>query len=359
MDIVASASAHTFDTIVGQDLVKRFLLRAGAQGRLPQALLFCGPAGVGKRSVMYALAKHLVTREFEPDSDAARRARGKVERGTHPDVLVVAPRSASGQILTEQVEEMHDRAYYAPLESPIRVIMIAPVEAMNPSASNKVLKLLEEPPPALRILLACEQIHRTLTTVQSRCALLRCPPVEFEPLAEWLIAIARCPRRRAETAARLSGGRPGVALELVSGENQERRRRICAELDFFEQEGYPSIFRVGHNLLDVAGGAGESISALLYWFRDLLVAALAGAAMQSAEAEEGGVAGRTRAAESLLINCDLTEEVTRAASRHSVRGLARALEEILKRNKDGFRPFVDPDLLLNVLLTNVGIALKS
>ena len=105
---------HTFESIVGQDLVKRFLLRASTQGRLPQALLFAGPEGVGKRSLMFSLTKHLVAREAKPGSDEEKRAHGKVERGTHPDVLVVSPRSASGQILREQIEE--DRQALAILE---------------------------------------------------------------------------------------------------------------------------------------------------------------------------------------------------------------------------------------------------
>ncbi|GAG41750.1 unnamed protein product, partial [marine sediment metagenome] len=252
-----------FDTIVGQDVVKRFLLHAHAQGKLPQALLFTGPDGVGKRSLLFALAKLLVTRDLEPGSAAAERAVGKVARGTHPDVLIVEPRSASGQILKDQVEEMHDRAYYAPLESSRRVILINPVDAMNLTAANNLLKLLEEPPPALYLLLECRQIHRTLTTIRSRCALVRCPPVEFEPLQEWLMDKTGCPRRRAETAARLSSGRPGIALALLSGEDEERRRRISGELDYFHNEGYPSIFRVARNLLDMAGGTDEAQSALL------------------------------------------------------------------------------------------------
>ncbi|MBN1866027.1 hypothetical protein JW916_01925 [Candidatus Sumerlaeota bacterium] len=342
---VLSASAHTFDTIVGQDLVKRFLIRACEQRRLPQALLFAGPEGVGKRSVAYALTKHLVTLNLEPGGEEAARARGKVERGTHPDVLVVEPASASGQILKKQVDEMHDRAHFAPLESTCKVILIAPIEAMNPVAANHLLKLLEEPPPSVHMLLCTQQIHKTLTTVRSRCALVRCPPVEFETLVEWVMEKTRCPQRRAEASVRLSGGRPGLALELVSGKDEERRRRVCAELEFFQREGYPSIFRVGNNLLDATGGANEAMMALLLWFRDLLVAGLT---RENGEIDE-----------SLLINRDLTEEVRQALERSGPEGVARALDRILEYQKEMGGRILDADLLLEVLLTELGIALKS
>lgn len=353
MDFI-DARAHTFDTIVGQDVVKRFLLRACAQGRLPHALLFTGPAGVGKRSLMFALAKHLVTVDCEAGGEKARLAEGKVERGTHPDVMVVEPRSASGQILKSQVDEMHDRAHYAPLESPHKVILITPIEAMNLVAANKLLKLLEEPPPSLYLLLSSPQPHMTLATIRSRCALVRCPPVEFEPLADWLAETAQCPRRKAETAAVLSGGRPGAALELVSGEYEERRRRVQAEMDFFHREGYPSIFRVGRNILEAAGGKQEALAILFTWFRDLLVASLTSG--ESGVRDDG--APGLESPDSLLINRDLASEIVEKARDRDPGALARALEVVLEYNGYLSRPFLDADLLMEVFLTDLGMALK-
>jgi hypothetical protein len=328
---------------------------------------------------MFALAKRLVTRDLEPGGEAADRARGKVTRGTHPDVLVIEPKSASGQILKEQVDEMHDRAHYAPLEARCRVILINPVEAMNLTAANNLLKLLEEPPPALYLLLGCRQIHKTLPTIRSRCALLRCPPVEFEPLLRWLMEKTGCLRRRAETAVRLAGGRPGVALSLLSGEDEERRRRICGELQFFDEQGYASIFRVAHNLIEMADGPREALSLLMLWFRDLLVASLAlggepangvmgqGPSYLVASLALGGPergestssTTSTPSTESLLINRDLLPEVVQAAGSHTPRKLARALGVLLAEQERNASPFVDSDLLFQVLLTNLGVALKS
>jgi len=347
------APQHTFETIVGQDLVKRFLLGACEHECLPHALLFTGPAGVGKRSLMYALAKRLVSHGLEPGSEKAERARGKVERGTHPDVLVVEPKSAAGQILKGQVDEMQERAYYAPLESHYKVILIAPIEAMNVVAANNLLKLLEEPPPSLFIVLCTQQINMVLTTIRSRCALLRCPPVEFGVLSQWLSEVGRCSMRRAQTAAALSGGRPGLALDFLSGENEERRRRMVGELDFFRREGYPSIFRVGRNLLDThEGSPADTMAGLLTWFRDLLVAGL----LTSGQASEAQCEEMAR--QSLLVNRDLAAEVAEASRRHSPQSLARAVQVILEQNDLLTRPFLDSDLLMEVFLTDLGIALK-
>ena len=344
MDLL-KASAHTFETIVGQDLAKRFLIHAVQQRRLPQSLLFTGPEGVGKRSLMFALAKHMATQGMDPEGEPARRARGKIERGTHPDVIVVEPKSSSGQILKDQVDLMHERAYFSPLESPCKIILIAPAESMNDVAANHLLKLLEEPPPSLYLFLSTQQIYQTLITIRSRCALLRCPPVELEPLTEWLMRMTSCSQRRAETAARLSAGRPGLAVGLVSGEDAERRERVADELEFFQREGYPSIFRVGRKLLDISGGTSQTMAALSLWFRDLLVASLV---PPDAEGDD-----------SLLINRDMADTVASAAKTYTSTGLSQALEVILNRRNQRVQPFVDADLLLEVLLTDLGIALKK
>ncbi|MFP4380629.1 MAG: ATP-binding protein [Candidatus Sumerlaeia bacterium] len=342
------APDHTFDTIVGQDLVKRFLLRSTEQERLPQALLFTGPDGVGKRSLMFALAKHLLTSHFEPGSEKAQRAMGKIERGTHPDILVIQPTTGSGQIRREQIEELHDRAHFAPLEAPYRIILIHPLEGMNQAAANTLLKILEEPPPALRLITASRQIHQVLDTIKSRCSVVLCPPVELGAISNWLMEKTGCLRKRAETAAQLSGGRPGLAWELLSGQDLKRRENMCRELQYFQKHGYSSIFRVGNALLKMSDGPDESMELLLMWFRDMLVANLT----READAEVSPPA-------ELMINRDMLETLSEMASQFSITGITRAIETILDRQNQAYSPFVDSDLLMEVLLTDVGLALKA
>ena len=326
---------------------------------MPKAVLFTGPVGVGKRSLVFALAKHLATRGMEPGSEKYNRGIGKIERGTHPDVLVVEPKSASGQILRDQIDEMHERAWYAPLESPSRIIIINPAEAMNATSANNLLKLLEEPPPNLYLLLSCKQVHRVLPTILSRCAQLRCQPVELPVLTSWLMSQAGCPKRKAETAARLSGGRPGLATELLSGEDETRRRNLTHELDLFHRDGYPTIFRVAHHLLGAFDTADETVAALLVWFRDLLIASLTagetpGASLSSATA----IPLHAIETSPFIINGDLATEIASAAARHTPQKLAETLRILLERQERSIGPMVDGELLMQVLLTKMGVALK-
>ncbi len=337
---------HTFESIIGQDLAKRFLIRASEQKRLPHALMLTGPGGVGKKSLMFAFAKHMMTRHLGDDAEAAAKAVGKIERGTHPDVMVVMPQSSSGQILRKQIDEMHERVHYAPLEAPCKMVIMSPIETMNVVAANDLLKLLEEPPDSLYILVSTEQMHQVLTTIRSRCAILRCPPVEQDVLTEWLVGLGRCSERRARTAAALSGGRPGLAYDLLGGDNEERRRQMCGELEVFNREGYSAIFRVAHNLLKTGqGDPQETLENLISWYRDLLVAGLIG----HQEAEDLG----------LLVNRDLSDRMRQDLETSSPRANAAAMDMLFKHLPSASRPFVESDLLITIAMTEVGMATKS
>ena len=147
---------------------------------------------------------------------------------------------------------------------------------------------------------------------------------------------AGCPKRKAETAARLSGGRPGLAADLLSGEDETRRRNLTRELDLFQRDGYPTIFRVAHHLLEAFDGANETVEALLVWFRDLLVASLTLEATSATPT--GDLFGEESApavpsisphaieTNPLIMNGDLATEIATATTRHTPKNWPKPCE---------------------------------
>lgn len=102
----------------------------------------------------------------------------KLARGTHPDLITVERQTGpSGElrreIRVEQAREIVSDAHILPNESRRKVYLIREAGAMNPSAQNALLKLLEEPPRFVALLLLCENPDALLETVRSRCALVR------------------------------------------------------------------------------------------------------------------------------------------------------------------------------------------
>ena len=109
---------------------------------------------------------------FERDACGACAACRRIDRGVHPDVIVVQP-GETGTIKIEQVRDVIDRAGYRPFEARRRVVIIDEADAMLAAAQSALLKTLEEPPSASIFILVSSLPDSLLPTVRSRCPRLR------------------------------------------------------------------------------------------------------------------------------------------------------------------------------------------
>ena len=202
-----------FDAIVGQQSVVEALRRALDGGRLPHALLFAGPPGVGKATCAGILAQALNCAELGPgDACGECTSCRKVERGLHPDVLWMAPEPRTVGI--SAVRRAVTATAYRPYEGNRRVVVVDDAHALTIEAQNAFLKTLEEPPASSAIILVTPAPGSLLATVRSRCQSLR-----FSPLPQPLVRAYLSEKRgldpdEARLRAALTPGSIGRSLSL-------------------------------------------------------------------------------------------------------------------------------------------------
>jgi len=156
-----------FSELVGQEHVVRALAHALDSGRLHHAFLFTGTRGVGKTTIARILAKSLNC-EKGPTSDPCGECGACVEidAGRFVDLLEIDAASNTG---IDNVRDLIENAMYAPTRGRYKVYLIDEVHMLSKPAFNALLKILEEPPPHVKFLLATTDPQKLLVTVLSRC----------------------------------------------------------------------------------------------------------------------------------------------------------------------------------------------
>ncbi len=171
-----------------------------------QAYLFVGPSNVGKASVARRFAAALVGGE---DADAVRRAKS----GSHPDLMLISPEGRSS-ITVDQTRSVVSAAVRSPLEADRKVFLIEEASMLNQEAANALLKTIEEPIATTAFVLVADSEDDLPATVPSRCRTIVFGRVPESDIAAGLIELG-VDAEAAESAARISGGRPGLAVALA------------------------------------------------------------------------------------------------------------------------------------------------
>jgi len=331
---------HQLETIAGHELLKTLIRRLVKLDAVPHAILLHGPPDIGKKSFAFAVTK-LINCSGEPGRAACRcSACSKIARGTYLDLTVLKPAGGARIIPIAKIRELQDRAYITPTEARKKAILFCEADRMSVGAANSLLKILEEPPRHLVLILTTSDPHKLLPTIRSRCMGFRFSPLPVKKLKGWLQGEKEMEEGLAEVAALLSEGRPGLALEIAAGDFHERREAMIRELDIMEDQGYPAVFRVSDKIAGSQGNLANALNNLLIWYRDLLVSRLAPG--------EG----------TLLINRDHGDQLDKRSSRLPVTGLYEACRILIERQSLGGR-ITNAQLALLVILTEIGATLKK
>ncbi len=194
--------------IVGHGAVVALLRDEAA--RPTHAYLFVGPANVGKATVARRFAAELLCPPGADGDDCRRRVVG----GVHPDLTLVEPEGRTA-LTVEQARATVSHASLAPVESDHKVFLFEEAGLMNDEAANALLKTLEEPTATTIFVLLVESEHDLPATIASRCRSVHFGRVRSDDIVAALLHLG-LDEDRAADVARISGGRPGLALALAT-----------------------------------------------------------------------------------------------------------------------------------------------
>jgi DNA polymerase-3 subunit delta' len=298
------ALPQSFNEFVGNRSAVDSLRAAIAAGRLPHSLILLGPRGAGKftLSLLLTMALECERQPREPALDGPHAGRdlasfcgvcrnctriaesadleARIEEAvatreemretdkkdtrvliqTHPDVLIVPPDPPQLLIKLGQIRTLINRSQYLPTESPAKVFLLTSASFMK-EAANSLLKVLEEPPVYVHILLMAENLGELLPTIRSRCAVAHLGALPSQEIVE-LLAQRRPELNKVERelTARLSEGAAGRALGFNLAEYAAGRADALTLLHNAEQSGglqdHSTLFRMTETYR--AGAEGQT-----------------------------------------------------------------------------------------------------
>ena len=248
-----------FKDVIGHESIKAEIRKEVLSGNIAHAKMFFGKSGYGTLPLALCFAQFLLCEQkTNRDSCGVCPSCKRVQEFNHPDVHYVYPisrkeKDTSISLIKEWREQLNSNPYFdltkwsdkidskniRPIiradesdeiihklslksyEGGSKVMIIWMAEEMNSHCSNKLLKIIEEPPRDTYIILVCENIENVLITVQSRTQKINVPRISQDDLSNFLIFNFQLNRTDADTAATFAEGDFLVALDYLNANEDQ------------------------------------------------------------------------------------------------------------------------------------------
>lgn len=224
---------------IGHQDVERQLLALAASGKMPHALIFSGPAGIGKATMAFRTAKFLMSQkpveesgpslfgELEPVAAPTTLTVSAEEQGArlvtssgHPDLLTLARKvdektgAMKESLDVEQIRSVGPFLNLTPFMGGWRMVIIDDADTMTRSSQNALLKVLEEPPANTLLILIAHRIGQLIPTIRSRSRVIEFSAPSFDDFST-LIKKGGAQSGEIEALYNISSGSIGTALRLT------------------------------------------------------------------------------------------------------------------------------------------------
>ncbi|MGQ0540689.1 MAG: DNA polymerase III subunit [Blastocatellia bacterium] len=317
-----------FPRLFGNSSAKQLLTRFITAGRVPNAMLFAGTEGVGKKLFAIELARAFICQspngvEGCGECPACKRAGifelPKSDKGEdydrvfvseHPDVGIVVPFKRNLRV--GAIRDLEKEAYYRPFEANARFFVVDDADKMTDAASNALLKTLEEPAATSHIILISSRPDTLLPTIRSRAQIVRFSPVAANDIEAFLIDRGVHSREDARLAARLAEGSIGRAslIDLAKFRGQ-RQLMLRVLVNAIAEPVRAALLRTGEQMNDAKNKDDyeDTLALLEGLIRDVWLL-------------------KNGAGEPQIQNADILAELSRFAENASAPKLASWLNEI-------------------------------
>lgn len=240
-------------------------------GKVPHALLFCGQEKLGKKTIALEFFKFLNCENENLKKKPCQLCKSckLLQKGTHPDFLIVEPENQ--EIRISQIRELEQKLFLTSHSAIFKMAIIDEAHTMNKEAQTAFLKTLEEPKGKSIFILITEYPETLLSTITSRCEILRFSPVKITEIKNFL-HLQGISEKKAQELAMLSFGSPGRAIEFFKNPKKlEFQQQILKEISKLIRSDLSLRFSYAKKLTERPQDLREILGIWLNYFREILL----------------------------------------------------------------------------------------
>jgi len=250
-----------FSDVLGHDRSLSIIKAALANSHFSGAYIFSGPEGIGKRMVAKIAAAQLNCTEQVDRPCGSCSSCLKIQKEEHPDLHII--QHGQSQIKIEEIRDILRQANFRPYEGAVKVFIIDNAHKLNSEAANSLLKVLEEPPAGVLIILVTHKPQNIIKTVLSRCKVIKFCPLIRAQLETVLIKNYALDKATAHFLAYYAEGRLGLALRLKDTPLLQEKNKIFDSFILSSKPLERNIMGQSKEQLQVC------LNILASWFRDI------------------------------------------------------------------------------------------
>ena len=224
--------------LYSKDKIAELVLSMRSRDHLCHSFLLVGDKGVGKKTAAKYMSLEILCRsQGEIPCGTCKDCR-MILNDAHPDVMTVSASGKSGNYRADDLRPLISDAYIASNEGGYKIYILPDIDKALPAAQNTLLKIFEEPPDHVIIIMTAERLENVLPTVRSRAIVINVPEATHEDTIAALTE-RRISESDAEHAYGLLGGNIGACIEYLNGGSDELFIRVRSAADaLFKPDEY-------------------------------------------------------------------------------------------------------------------------
>ncbi|MBL0725789.1 MAG: hypothetical protein JJW01_02435 [Alphaproteobacteria bacterium] len=206
-------------SLIGHKNILHKLLNILCANKSHHAIIINGKKGIGKATLVYTALK-MCLQEYDQKLNQNKDSIAMMLSRTHPDILILedlpTQKKDKKDISIDQIRAMIEFAQLTPSYLNKKYIIIDPIDSLNNSSANALLKILEEPPATVQFIMTCNKLKSTIQTVISRCIVLHCKPNTYQNCITILNSLnIKKDVNDIELIMQISGYNVATAIEII------------------------------------------------------------------------------------------------------------------------------------------------